>query len=376
MLRVAIIGCGKIADQHVEHILHIAGCQIVGVCDREELMALQLQERVGAPARFVDVRDLLDTSRPDVVHITTPPQLHYSIGKQCLEAGCHVYVEKPFTVTLREAEELLAIAERMNLKLTVGHDAQFSHAANRMRTLVAQGYLGGPPVHLESYYCYDLGDARYARALLGDRNHWVRSLPGGLLQNTISHGISRIAEFLTNEPLTVIAHGFTSDLLRSIGETEIVDELRVIVQSGSATAYFTFSSQMRPALHMLRLYGPANGLILNETQQTVLKLKGKRYKSYLEQFLPQWSYAKQYAGASLGNMKKFAMADFHTEYGKKFLIRAFYRSIAEGRSVPIPYSEILRTSRIMDEIFSQLSRTQTLSQSHSRRSISEAPLAV
>jgi hypothetical protein len=57
-------------------------------------------------------------------------------------------------------------------------------------------------------------------------------------------------------------------------------------------------------------------------------------------------------------MKKFAKADFQTGYGMKFLIRAFYRSITEGGPVPIPYPEILRTSRIMDEIFSQLGLTQ------------------
>src|SRR5580658_1271162 len=178
MLRIGIVGCGKIADQHAEHIVYIPGCQIVGVCDREELMAKQLQERLKVPAAFSNVQDLLNEAKPDVVHITTPPQGHYSIAKMCLEAGCHVFVEKPFTVTHKEAEELISLVQRLNLKLTVGHNAQFSHAANRMRTLVAQGYLGGPPVHLESYYCYDLSDPAYAKSLLGDSYHWVRKLPG------------------------------------------------------------------------------------------------------------------------------------------------------------------------------------------------------
>jgi len=361
MLRVAIIGCGKIADQHVDQIVHIPGCQIVGVCDREELMAKQLQERLQIPAYFTDVRDLMGKTHPDVVHITTPPQTHFEVGRSCLEAGCHVYIEKPFTVNFEEAEELVLLAERRNLKLTVGHNAQFSHAANRMRKLVSEGYLGGTPFHLESYYCYNLGDTAYAKTLLGDSAHWVRNLRGGLLQNTISHGISKIAEFLTDDSPAVIAHGFTSAFLQRLGETDIIDELRVIIHSGATTAYFTFSSQMQPPLHMLRLYGPKNGLIMDEQQQTLIQLRGARYKSYLEQFLPPLSCAKQYAGNALGNMKKFAKADFQAEYGMKFLIRAFYRSISEGRPVPIPYHEILRTSRIMDEIFSQLSARKAAS---------------
>ena len=355
MLRVAIVGCGKIADQHVEQILRIPDCEIVGVCDREELMAKQLQVRLpSSPKAFVDVKDLIEQSNPDVVHITTTPQTHYSIGKLCLEAGCHVYVEKPFTVTYEEAKELISLAEHKNLKLTVGHNAQFTHAANRMRAIVAEGYLGGSPVHLESYYCYDLSDAGYAKALLGDSSHWVRKLPGGLLQNTISHGISRVAEFLPGDDLQVIAYGFTSDLLKSIGERDIIDELRVILHDGATTAYFTFSSQMRPSLHMLRLYGHKNGVIMDDQKQIVIKTRGKAYKSFLEQFLPPWDFAKQYIGNALGNMQKFARADFQGGYGMKFLIRAFYSSITQSSPAPIPYREILRTALIMEEIFAQI----------------------
>jgi predicted dehydrogenase len=355
MLRVAIVGCGKIADQHADQIIHVPGCEIVGVCDREELMAQQLQERLNVPFSCTDVRDLVEHARPDVVHITTPPQSHYALGKLCLEAGCHIYVEKPFTTDLCEAEELIGLAIRENRKMTVGHNAQFSHAAARMRQLVADGYLGGVPLHMEAYYCYDLSDASYARAMLGDQHHWVRALPGGLLQNTISHGICKIAEFMTEDNLRITARGFTSSTLKSLGENSIIDELRVIIQCDTTTAYFTFSSQMKPSLHQLRLYGPKNGLIVDEQQQTVIKLNGARHKSYLEQFVPPWNYAQQYVGNALGNMHKFFESDFHTNIGMRRLIRAFYESISSNEPLPIPYDEILRTSRIMEEIFSQLS---------------------
>jgi hypothetical protein len=208
---------------------------------------------------------------------------------------------------------------------------------------------------LESYYCYDLSDPAYAKALLGDKQHWVRALPGGLLQNTISHGVSKIAEYLTGPALQVVAFGFTSGLLRSIGETEICDELRVIVYDGAATAYFTFSSQMRPSLHLLRVYGPDNGLIMDEQQQTVIKVKGSRY---LEQLVPPWGYAKQYVGNAVGNASKFLAADFQTNYGMRTLMKAFYRSIIDGGPVPIPHHEILRTSQIMEEVFLQLRSSQ------------------
>src|SRR6267143_451753 len=97
----------------------------------------------------------------------------------------------------------------------------------RMRRMIERGFLGGAPVHMESYYAYDLGDASYARALLGDPHHWVRRLPGRLLHNIISHGVARIAEFLPDESPGVMAHGFVSPVLKRLNETEIMDELRV-----------------------------------------------------------------------------------------------------------------------------------------------------
>src|SRR5215831_18245508 len=197
MLKVAIIGCGKIADSHLEQLARIPNCRVVAACDREPLMARQLAERFRIPQHFSDVKEMLKVAAPDIVHVTTPPESHFPLAKICLQAGSHVYVEKPFTLNAAEAEELIRVAENKGRKITVGHDLQFTHAARRMRNLVGEGFLGGSPVHMESYYCYDLGDAKYARALLANKQHWVRKLPGQLLHNVISHGIARIAEFLT-----------------------------------------------------------------------------------------------------------------------------------------------------------------------------------
>lgn len=354
-MKAAIIGCGKIADAHASQILRVPGSRIVAVCDREELMAQQLQERFDIKYAFTDVEELLQVAKPDVVHITTPPQSHHQLGTICLEAGCHVYMEKPFTVNTAEAVELLSLAEKKGLKMTVGHDDQFAHVAMQMRKLVKDGYLGGKPVHMESYYCYDLADESYAKALLGDKNHWVRSLPGGLLHNIISHGICRIAEFLSGEEVEVITHGFTSSLLMKIGEEKIVDELRVIIKDSElTTAYFTFSSQMKPTLHQFRIYGNKNGLFLDNDAHTLIRLPGGSYKSYIEKFLPPMQFAKQYAGAALRNVGLFLKNDFHMKSGMKYLINDFYRSINEDTPLPISYREIILTSRIMDSIFSQL----------------------
>jgi predicted dehydrogenase len=355
VIRAAIIGCGKVADKHASQILRIGGSQIVGVCDQEELMAAQLAERFTVKHYFSDVRVLLATCRPDVVHITTPPQSHYYLAKQCIEAGCHVYVEKPFTVSNEEAREILILAERAGKKVTVGHETQFMPVARDMRKLIRAGYLGGAPVHMESIYGYEFNDERYARAVLGDRNHWVRRLPGGLLQNIISHGIGKIVEYLQGETVTVQAHGHTSHFLENIGEKDIIDELRVIIyDSQRATAYFTFSSQISPSLHQFRVYGPKNSLIADYEHQTLIKVPQKNYKSYLNQFIPPFLDAGRYFENSCNNIKRFLKQELHQDSGIHFLISSFYESLIKNTPHPIPYRDILLTSQIIDDILSQI----------------------
>jgi len=355
MIKVAIIGCGKQADAHAALIQRLGHCEIVGVCDKEELMARQLHERFRVKNYYSNVHELLERARPDVVHITSPPQSHLALGKLCLENGCHVFFEKPFALNFAEAEILIELAQQNDRKLTVGHNNQFNKSAIQMRDLIRSGFLGGTPIHMESIWGYDLGDPRFARALLGEKTHWVRQLPGKLLHNIISHGVAKIAEFMTGTSLKVMVHGFTSNLLKSTGNTDIVDELRVIIRDGDyTTAYFTFSTQIKPMIRQFRVYGPKNSLIVDDMHETVIRVARTNYKSYLNQLVPPCLYGAQYFDKALENVGKFIKRDLHFESGRRRLVESFYGSISDGTPLPITYKELLLTSRIMDSIFDQI----------------------
>jgi predicted dehydrogenase len=353
MLKVAIVGCGKIADDHAQQIRRVPAGRLVAVCDAEPLMARQMADRFGAAA-YDDLQKLLAEVRPDVVHITTPPKSHFRLAMQCLDAGSHVFVEKPFTMNADETCSLLECATSRNLKLSVDHNLQFTEPARRLRELVASGALGGSPVHLESYFTYDLSDSGYARAFLNDSGHWVRALPGGLLQNVISHGIARVAEHIKSDHPTVIAHGFTSPLLRSLGERTLRDELRVLIHDDSTTGYFTFSSQMRPQVSEFRVFGPKHGLLIDDAHHVVVRLNGTRQKSYLDMVGPALGLSSQYLGNAARNFRGFLTGSLNMNNGMKELISRFYNSIVSDAPLPIPFREILLTSRIMDAVFEQI----------------------
>lgn len=355
MLRIAIIGCGKIADQHMQACRRLAGCEVVALCDRELLMARQLGERFRVAACFADVAEMLSAVRPDVVHITTPPQGHFPLARHCLAAGCHVYLEKPFTVTAAEARELISLAEAQHRRLTAGHNLQFTPEMIALRRLVARNFLGGKPVHLESHFSYDLGDASYVGPLLASRRHWVRQLPGQLLHNLLSHGIAKLAEFLDDEIVEVIASAHQSSQLQCLGGGEVLDELRVLIRDASGTtAFFCFSTQLKPGLNLLRVCGPGNSVTVDHVSGTLLRHENRPCKSYLTFVLPPLQIARQHFRNACANFFRCLNGSLHQDSGMKELIERFYQSIQNQTPPPIPYREILLTARLMDRIFAQI----------------------
>ena len=250
-------------------------------------MAKQLAERFNISECFSDVNKMLQVASPDVVHITTPPQSHFSLAKQCLESGSHVYLEKPFTITAQEAGSLIHLAESRNLKITAGHNLQFTLEMLEMRRLVQEGFLGGKPVHLESHFSYSLDDATYVGPLLGNRNHWVRQLPGQLFHNVASHGIAKLAEFLADDLVEIVASAHQSPQLRGLGGQEVLDELRVLLRDrAGTTAVFCFSTQLRPGLNELRICGPSNSLVVDHVSGSLIRQENRSCKSYLTYFVP------------------------------------------------------------------------------------------
>jgi len=355
--RVAIIGCGMIADQHADQLQYLPECELVAVCDTDELMARQLAERFHVSGVFTDAAEMLRAGGVDAVHITTHAQPHFALGRQCLEAGCHVYMEKPFTVNAAEAEELLGLARAVDRRITVGHNLQFSPEVLRMRQLVREGFLGGPPVHVECIQCYSHDEPTYGKAVLGDPHHWVRRLPGSLLHNLISHGVSKIAEFLDGDTPELLSISFSSPYLVQHGHPDIVDEVRAVLRDErGTTAFFLFTTQFGAGSQELRLFGRAGNLVVDNTYRTVLRIAPSQHKSYLRYFLAPLTLAREQAQNSRVNVRQFARKEFQMDFGMRKLMELFYRAIQEGGADPIPPAEILRTARIMDAIFRQMPR--------------------
>lgn len=141
-LTCAVVGTGYLGKFHAEKYAALEGCELVAVVDSNFEAAQSVAERNHTQA-VADYRDLL--GKVEAVSIVVPTSLHFQVARDFLEAGSHVLVEKPITVTVEEADELIDLARRRNRCLMVGHLERFNAA------LLGLDLVREKPLFIESH---------------------------------------------------------------------------------------------------------------------------------------------------------------------------------------------------------------------------------
>jgi len=123
--RVGVAGAGALGYHHVRLLRDVAGCELAGFYENSEARAAQVAGELGVRA-FPSLPALLDAV--DALTIVVPTKAHFAVAREAIAAGKHVLIEKPITATLEEADELLTLAERMGVKVQIGHIERFNRA--------------------------------------------------------------------------------------------------------------------------------------------------------------------------------------------------------------------------------------------------------
>lgn len=157
-LRIGVIGAGGIArGVHLPALNDIDNCELVWVCDLSVDKARAEAERWGVPAYGTCYAELLQSCRPDAVFVLVQPDLTFRIVLDCLQAGCHVFTEKPMGITLFQAETLARTAREKNVQCQVGFNRRFiplvQEVVARMKAL--------GPIHQIDGWFYKNGDAAF-----------------------------------------------------------------------------------------------------------------------------------------------------------------------------------------------------------------------
>ncbi|HJL73167.1 MAG TPA: Gfo/Idh/MocA family oxidoreductase [Nitrospinaceae bacterium] len=138
--KVGVVGVGRMGEYHVGVLSEMREADLVGVVDSSEERAKTISERYNVPY-FGDYKDLFD--KADVAVVAVPTSLHYSIGKEFLQAGIHVLLEKPCADNLAQARELFDIADEKNITLHIGHVERFNGAVQELFKIVKD------PIYIE-----------------------------------------------------------------------------------------------------------------------------------------------------------------------------------------------------------------------------------
>jgi predicted dehydrogenase len=204
IIKVGVVGCGYWGPNLVRNLRQSPDCQLKVLCDASESRLHHMKRLQPDVANTGKFEDLLNDPELDAIVVATPVRFHYEMAKAALNAGKHVFVEKPMARTQAEGEELVGLAEQRGLVLMVGHTFLFSPAVRRMKEIIDAG---------------DIGEVQYISA---------RRLNLGLFQKDINvawdlapHDISILLHLLDELPVSVSCQG-SSHVTRGIEDVTMM----------------------------------------------------------------------------------------------------------------------------------------------------------
>lgn len=258
MLKVGVIGSGWVAtNRHIPSFLRDHRVKLIGIASSSLKSAEETARKFGIPHFYDDAEELLKQPL-DIVDICTPPFTHHEMVIKAAEAKCNIFVEKPFALNSIEAEEMIEIARRNNVKVCVSHNFLFSRSMSRARMLrdsEAFGRITG---------AIALQMTNLKRRL----PTWYPKLPGGLFFDESPHMLYSILEFLGNASVTYAHVEKWKNSLQplSLVEASMKSELE------SATAYLRFTFNAPRDEWILAIIGTKRAAIVDFFRDTIVEL--------------------------------------------------------------------------------------------------------
>jgi predicted dehydrogenase len=200
-LKFAILGCGRISYKHVEALVNNQeDAELVAVCDIVKEKAIERQKQYEAAIKGTDVKvytdyiKMIESEDIDVVTIATESGYHAKHAIDCLNRGTHVLIEKPIALSVKDADNIIATAKRMNKKVCVSHQNRFNPPIQKLRRAVEEGRFG-KLINGTARILWTRDDNYYKQA------PWrgTKELDGGTLMNQCIHNIDLLQWMIGSE---------------------------------------------------------------------------------------------------------------------------------------------------------------------------------
>lgn len=206
-LRYALIGCGRIAPNHIAAVLKNTGTlELSAVCDpiqehMEQVLAPVPAQQRETVKRYTDYRQMLKETRPHLVAIATESGKHAAIGLDAISGGCHLIIEKPLALSMADARALIAAAEKKGVKLCACHQNRFNKSIQKIRSAVEENRFG-KMLHGAAHIRWNRGESYFGQAPW--RGTWIQD--GGALMNQCIHNIDLLRWMMGDGVREVMAY--------------------------------------------------------------------------------------------------------------------------------------------------------------------------
>jgi predicted dehydrogenase len=337
-VRVALLGCGRIAHVHAGYLRQVPEVEFVGACDLDPAGREGFTARWQVPT-FADVGELIAAAQPQVVHVLTPPATHAELAVQLLEAGRHVLVEKPMALTTSDADAMVAAAQRTGRLLTVDHNRWFDPVVQQARALLETGRLG-TLVGVEVFAGAAAGEGD-----LPETGHWKATLPGGILYDLAPHPAYLLNGFVGGvEQLHAV---------RRLDADGRVQELRAVADGGRATGSLTISLATRPPVNLITLYGSSMTVQANLNNMTLVVRRTRQVPKLIGKVLPNLDEAAQLLRATVVNGVEFLRGRQRFYPGMGLHFRALYSALAAGQPPPVSAEDGRAAVSLLQQLWEQ-----------------------
>lgn len=261
MKRLAVIGIGRMGGRHARNILKgvIKNATLVAVCDTDKKVLDAFCTKYGIKG-YCDVDKMLDEAKPDGVIIATPHYSHVGLAKKCVEKGINILVEKPVSVTTKEAEEL---ADLLKKKPDVLGAMMLNQRTNRMyrkaKELIDSGAIG--KVTRANFIVTDWYRTQYYYNMGGWRASW-KGEGGGTLINQCVHQLD-IIQWLLGMPKKIFSH------CRTIGRNiSTENDVTAIFEYDDYDCVFTASTHEVPGTNRFEIAGEKGKIVIDKFKMT------------------------------------------------------------------------------------------------------------
>ncbi|MBI1870479.1 MAG: Gfo/Idh/MocA family oxidoreductase [Chlamydiae bacterium] len=337
-INVAIVGTGLIAGKkHLPAFLKLKK-KIASLClvDPNREAAQKLAQTFGIEKIYGSLSELLSKEKPDLIDICTPPRTHVGIALEALQAGCHVFVEKPMAMNVQECDQLIEASQKFRKKICVGHSDLFYPPFLKAREWVCKGAIGqfmGMKIFLSTPTDY----------MTSKENHWANKLPGGVIGESGPHVVYITLAFIP-KILDVKVTGLK--LLSQFPWSPYEDyRIELIGEKTSSSITSIYTTDQWAAT--VDLWGTEGLLKLDLELMTLVKYRRNSFKPS-EIALSGASEASQLMWGTFATGLKTLMGRFKRTH--ELLIGKFVDAILNDSPSPVSAQEGREAVRVMDLI--------------------------